>query len=395
MNVKRFLVEDMSEAVSRIKYELGPDAVIVNTRNIRKKGITGLFKPPMIEVIAASESKKPSPAYSGNKDAEYSKLLESKINSLTEQFESILKANADTPESTETLPTPEVKEEKKEVKFTLAKKEENEVVNEVVNEVIEKYTQNDYVKRLMDEEISEEIAVKVVKEAEEIVSKREDAQMEDVIRHLLQSNLGVPKPVKVAKYRRKIIFLLGPTGVGKTTTIAKLASIFTLEKKAKVCLVACDTYRIAAVEQLKTYADILHIPLEVVKTEEDFKRMLQNHEQEDIILVDTAGRSPSDPVKQEEVMPLFNCCDSYEVYLVLSATTSYKGSMHILENYDFIDDYKLIFTKVDEAPTYGNLVNVAYTAKKNIGYITTGQNVPDDIIELNEENLNYITDKII
>ncbi|NLN03945.1 MAG: flagellar biosynthesis protein FlhF [Clostridiaceae bacterium] len=380
MNVKRFLVEDMSEAVSKIKYSLGPDAVIVNTRNVRRKGLKGLFQPPMIEVIAVADSRKPAPKIEPDFDYEYNKLLKTKIDSLSEQFESIFN-NAMTKNETPSVQLEEKTEEIKEEKEEDPKSEE--------------YQDNDYVKKLVEQEVLEEVAIEIVKEAEDIVRKRDDAQMEDVIKHLLQSCLGQPMPVKLAKYRRKIIFLLGPTGVGKTTTIAKLASIFTLKKKAKVCLVACDTYRIAAVEQLKTYADILNIPLEVVRNNEEFGKVLMNHEQEDVILVDTAGRSPTDPVKKEEVMPLFEMCDSYEVYLVMSATTSYKGCMHILKNYDFLDDYKLLITKVDEAPTFGNIVNIAWQSKKSIGYVTTGQNVPDDIIELNEENLSYITDRIL
>ena len=380
MNVRRFLVEDMSEAVSKIKYSLGPDAVIVNTRNVRRKGLKGLFQPPMIEVIAVADARKPTPKIEPDIDYEYNKLLQTKIDSLSEHFESIL-SNAVNNNGAQSEQVEEKVEEVKEVK-------EEEPRAEV-------YQDNDYVKKLVEEEVLEEVAIEIVKEAEEIVRKREDTQMEDVIRYLLQSHLGEPMPVKLAKYRRKIIFLLGPTGVGKTTTIAKLASIFTLEKKAKVCLVACDTYRIAAVEQLKTYADILNIPLEVVRNNEEFGKVLMNHEQEDVILVDTAGRSPTDPVRKEEVMPLFEMCDSYEVYLVMSATTSYKGCLHILKNYEFLDNYKLVVTKVDETPTFGNIVNIAWQSKKSIGYVTTGQNVPDDIIELNEENLSYITDRII
>lgn len=386
MNVKKYIVNNMSEALSQIKIELGPDAIILNTRNIKRKGIMGIFKPPMIEVIAAAEQVKKTRniPVEIKGDSDYERELESKINSLNEKFEILLSKAQEAQSNTENTQTPEPVQTQEEEPVRKEERNANFSMEEV--EFIDKLTESD---------VAQDIAYKVIEEAKEIKSKRENADLKDIVRHLLIQDTGVPAPVQLAKYRRKIVFLVGPTGVGKTTTIAKLAAIFTLSKQAKVCLVTCDTYRIAATDQLSTYAEILNIDIEIVRSPGEFSTVLARHEQEDLILVDTVGRSPSDPVKQEELMPLLEACDFYEVFLVMSASTSYKGIKHILSNYEFLKDYKLILTKTDETPYYGNLINIIKESKKRIGYITTGQNVPDDILELNEDNICNLVDKII
>ena len=179
-----------------------------------------------------------------------------------------------------------------------------------------------------------------------------------------------------------MIFFVGSTGVGKTTTIAKIASKFRLEQKRKVALFTADTYRIAAAEQLRTYANILEVPFRVIYSVEELRRGVQDFKNYDFILVDMAGHSPQNPALRENMNTFIHGLEEgieKEVHLVLSATTKYKDLLSIVESYQDIEDYRIIFTKVDETMTLGNLLNLKLHTGAGLSYITCGQNVPDDI----------------
>ena len=176
---------------------------------------------------------------------------------------------------------------------------------------------------------------------------------------------------------------VGPTGVGKTTTIAKIASYFTLNLNKKVALITADTYRIAAVEQLRTYANILNIPIKVVYTAQELNEAIGFFKEKDIILVDTAGRSFNNNEHQDEIVELVNKIKEKEVFLVLSLTTKYKDLVSITKAYERIPEYKIVFTKLDETSSYGNILNIKRKTGVKLSYVTFGQNVPDDISELN------------
>ena len=172
---------------------------------------------------------------------------------------------------------------------------------------------------------------------------------------------------------------IGPTGVGKTTTIAKLAARCSLQIKRKVSLITIDTYRIAAVEQLKTYARIMNIPLFVSYTPEEMRRSIAENRDSALILIDTAGRSQADGEQIIDLKNYFGGGSGIEVMLVLSATTKNRDLRDITTRFSPIDAGKLIFTKLDETTTYGSIVNEAVRTKLPIAYFTAGQNVPDDI----------------
>ena len=152
-------------------------------------------------------------------------------------------------------------------------------------------------------------------------------------------------------------------------------------------MITADTYRIAAVEQLKTYAEILGIPVNVAYSPGDIMDAVNQHSDKDLILIDTAGRSHRNKAQFEELKALVTASDANEIYLVLSATMSSRSCMEILNSYDFLKDYKLIFTKTDEAPAMGIILNVRYLTGKKLSYITTGQSVPDDIETANIDKL--------
>jgi flagellar biosynthesis protein FlhF len=231
---------------------------------------------------------------------------------------------------------------------------------------------------LLENETHEEFAHKLAREVSDIV-KKQQASPHEVMEQLLRQYIGQAEPIKLKRFKRTVVLLIGPTGVGKTTTLAKLAAIYSINHHAKVGVITTDTYRIAAVEQLKTYAQILEIPLTIVYSPEEMGDALREHEDKDIVFIDTAGKSPSDHTHEDEVKDLIRNSDCDEVHLVLSATTSFTGLLNILNAYAFLSDFRLIITKLDETPTWGTLLNARFLTDRPISYTAIGQNVPDDI----------------
>ena len=177
----------------------------------------------------------------------------------------------------------------------------------------------------------------------------------------------------------KMVALVGPTGVGKTTTVAKLAANFALREKIRVALITADTYRIAAVEQLKTYADLIGIPIEVVYTPQELRTALYHHQDKQLVLIDTAGRSPANQPQMAELEALMAVDANIEKQLVLSATTKFTECMDAVQRFQTSNPQKYLFTKIDEACNLGTVFSLLFHATKPLSYITTGQNVPDDI----------------
>ncbi len=175
--------------------------------------------------------------------------------------------------------------------------------------------------------------------------------------------------------------------MGKTTTIAKIASTLKLNKKAKVALVTSDTYRIAAVEQLRTYANILSVPMQVIYTPEEMETAKEDFKDYDVVLVDTAGRSHKSIDQRDDLEKLIHTVEeeAREVYLVMSATTKYVDLVKITEAYSEIANYRVIFTKLDETGSIGNILNIRMLTGADLSYTTCGQNVPDDIGKLDTQ----------
>ncbi len=193
---------------------------------------------------------------------------------------------------------------------------------------------------------------------------------------------GEPNVLKAGVKKPKVVFFIGPTGVGKTTTIAKIASRLKVTEKKNIALATSDTYRIAATEQLQIYADILNIPMVVVYTADELNKMIEKLLDFDVILVDTAGFSHKNDSQKSELESFLKGVDGkYEkdVYLVLSATTKYNDLKQIADSYSNLTKYSLIFTKLDETSCMGNLLNIRLYTDSDIAYVTVGQNVPDDI----------------
>jgi flagellar biosynthesis protein FlhF len=200
--------------------------------------------------------------------------------------------------------------------------------------------------------------------------------------------LGEPRAIEPRKGAQEIIVFMGPTGVGKTTTIAKLSSIMCLKHKVNVGLVTADTYRIAAVEQLKTYAEILGLELKVVYNAEDISARVAEFEGgADMIMVDTAGRSHNNAENLKELAAMLTRIPESRRILVLSVTSKQDDLLNIIETYGKATEFDIIFTKLDETGTLGEIINICYLTGKHVSYLTFGQNVPDDIDILRPEEM--------
>ena len=248
-------------------------------------------------------------------------------------------------------------------------------------------------RQLIDNEVDEKYVNQIMGEFEESLKK--GSNVDSLLAAIYQKivlKMGVAETIKPVEGKTKIIFFVGPTGVGKTTTIAKLASYYKLQKNLKVGFITSDTYRIAAVEQLRTYANILDAPLSVVYTIEEFNEAIRNFENYDMVFVDTAGRSQKNNEQCNEVFRLIDegkMSDNMEkeVYLVLSAATKYKDLLKICEVFGHIKNYKLIFTKLDETYSLGNILNIKLNTGATLSYIASGQVVPDDISTVDAQKI--------
>jgi flagellar biosynthesis protein FlhF len=201
---------------------------------------------------------------------------------------------------------------------------------------------------------------------------------------------GRPNTIELEKGRPRVLFFIGPTGVGKTTTIAKIASKCKVESNYRVAFITADTYRIAATEQLRVYADILDAPMDIVYSPEDLNGAISKLTDQELIFVDTAGFSHKNETQRMDMKRMIKgLSDEYEkeVYLVLSATTKYKDLLEIVDIYHEISDFKLIFTKLDETTAYGNILNIKLYSGADLSYITNGQNVPADLEVFNTQKI--------
>ncbi|SCY13575.1 flagellar biosynthesis protein FlhF [Alkaliphilus peptidifermentans] len=366
MKVKKFCAFDNHEAMMKIRADLGPDAVILHQRKIKQKGLFGYFKKPMIEVVAAIE------------EVEYKAPKTQKLPII--RPEEILRERL-VQKQPQIKDEPVINKEISEIKdmlFNVMKKVNQEDVNDII-----KNTDNqnliDIYQQLKEHEIEEHILEKILNELNGSLIKSDESSSKELLierfKEIIDQYIIDNKNSKLSKF----IFFVGPTGVGKTTTIAKLAAHYSMNEGKKVAFISADTYRIAAVEQLKTYSDILSIPVEVIYEADEIHGAIEKLKFYDIIMVDTAGRSHKNEKQVDELKKLLEQINDKETYLVISCTSKNKDVKEIINTYNFIENYRIIFTKIDEATSYGTIINTAIETQKPISYITTGQSVPDDI----------------
>ncbi|HQO95993.1 MAG TPA: flagellar biosynthesis protein FlhF [Sedimentibacter sp.] len=380
MKVKRYVGETAQEAMQKVKSDLGRDAIILNTRKIRKKGLAGLFSKPLIEVVATIDNDISSGARANNARNEHTIETNEFIKELNENLQGQKNSLKDNTKKHSHADEKElIQQDFMEIKNMLNKVYDAVKVdyeNTKLSDVVKKY-----LKTLEDNEVDKVIVNEIKEKLMETLDsekQQSDAIVRNTVYNILMKYVKEPEPFSFAG-GKKVIIVIGPTGVGKTTTLAKLAANMVLNEKKRVGLITSDTYRIAAVEQLKTYSEIIGVPLSIIYTPGEILNAIESYADKDLILVDTAGRSHKDKYQLMELKTLIKSSINYEVYLVISATTKFSDCIEIIKNYSFLDDYKLLFTKLDETSAFGVILNVAYITKKPISYITTGQSVPDDI----------------
>ncbi len=373
MKVKRYIANDVQEAMIKIKSELGKEAVILHTRKIKKRGIKGFFHKPLVEVVAAIDSKEyNNDLYNQNKKESFQNKTNNLdnnalINGLSEELNSMRKM----------------------LKKVLTKVD-GTIEKELTNNTIEDKYVNKLIKNGVDRKIANQI-INIVQRQINLTEENEQS-IKNAIKVQIKKYLGMPYIIEKNSNKPKIIFLIGPTGVGKTTTIAKLAAKLSIIDNNNVGLITSDTYRIGAVDQLKIYSEILNIPLSVIYEPNEIQKIISKYSNLDYILVDTAGRNHKNNELIKELEVLVKNIDSPDIFLLISLTTAFNDILSIVESYSRIGDYKLLFTKIDESNNIGNILNTKLLTDRQLSYITTGQSVPDDI-EI--ANIDKIANRIV
>lgn len=443
MIIKKFQGKTKEEALECAKKELGEGIVEMNVKTVKAKGLLGIFKGPKIEVTVAKEEENERYGVAQAKTSvniAVSDETMNKANDVTgadtgqnnivqikqpvkmasgQGVENIGQAVADViasfPQTNSEIKSPKNNKISNEVKSenglvekieniqTLLEKQlaqaeekteekaEEKKAEEKVSD--EKNERTNFLKLLYNKMIDNEVYEKYANEIIEEIDKncKADVTMDFMLSEIYQKmilKLGKPYVMEDNGNGPRVIFFVGPTGVGKTTTIAKIASSFRVEQRKKVALLTADTYRIAAAEQLRTYANILEVPFRVVYTAKEIASTIEDFREYDYILVDTTGHSPNNEAQCENMGDLINSVETTatkEVFLVLSASTKYRDLMKIADTYKEIADYKLIFTKLDETSTLGNIYNLKMYTGAPLSYVTCGQNVPDDIENFNPQ----------
>lgn len=436
MRVKRYIVETMPDAMQKIRTELGKDAVILSTKEMKIGGFLGMFQKKRIEVIAAIESGEtaqqpdskprqaayPAPVARASVPAAYRKsaqiiaderkdqlpnvparahpaasspgrtqvdrqeaLTEELIDNkqiVTAEDLSITDTKRVTPGVARETAAAGYKDDRlfeeiqqmKVMMSKLASRDNGEpelpqslleiqhrlTEQGVSSDLVEDWISNAYLQWADDSPIDEGNALRLVQEQ---------------IQSFLNGRIGTG-----ISDSSRIVYIAGPTGVGKTTTIAKLAADQIFRNQKKVGFITADTYRISAIEQLRTYASILNVPIEVVQSPGDVHRAVQRFQHCDLIFMDTAGRNYLNELFVAELHSLLNRDEQSETYLVLSLTSKSRDMKKITENFSRYGLDKVIFTKLDETDTCGPLFNLIREYPLELTYLTNGQNVPDDLL---------------
>ncbi len=323
MQIKRFEAHNMKEALLQVKKDLGPEAIILSTKTLRNPSPAPGRARSLIEVVAGID---PPPLPEMRPEVprpETSRIFENSGQKWpgSEAFLERVRAAGFAPEFVASL-------------ADLLKKKRNGHAGRI------------------------------------------PADSRGFLRKQLMDAVDIAGP---EMNRGRIWAVIGPTGVGKTTTLAKLAAHFSIHGQKKVVLITADTYRIGAVEQLQTYARILKVPLEIAAEREDLRRITGKYNDRDLLLIDTAGRNPFQRRQLEELQDLLAIEEPIAYHLVLSATTKDRDLARIVHHFSLFPVVSYIFTKIDETEEYTPLFNQLWRDRKPLSFITTGQKVPEDI----------------
>lgn len=361
----------MQQALDMIRRELGPEATVLHTRECHAGLLGRLFLGRHFEVAASKDARVPvrmvpttattTVALSPEPDSDD---LAGKDFDYRNRYRNDFRAVCGT--------------ELDELHFMsqhLRQQSANSAIHKLPETLFKVYTD------LIESDVEERVAQELLQHlrACETVDMHDALALRAELLRKVESDIEVTGPLQVSSGAGKVVALVGPTGVGKTTTIAKLAANFRLREHKSVGLITVDTYRIAAVEQLRTYADIIDLPMEVVSTPREMREAVARMQSLDLILMDTAGRSPRDQVRIQELKSILSEANPAEVYVVLSAVSGAKSLTTTAEKFASAGTTGIVVTKLDEATALGNLLSVRRVSNLPISYVTDGQNVPDDI----------------
>lgn len=420
MIVRKYQGATEEEAIKKAQEDLGNKAVVLNVKTLQQRGVFRLFKKDVVEITAALEEEEfknginqrkpvmgddaskmvvgtqvtPSRPLNVRSNSKVNLVADEKISVPAESNSAVLEQKLDSLHNL--LQSQMAKEAAKEAEKPASSEATQE--NAGQKKVSERENSNMkfiklIYKKLIDNEVDEKYADQIMSDIEGSLKK--ESNIDSILAAAYQKiilKLGEADDIEIGD-KPKVIFFVGPTGVGKTTTIAKVASRFKLEQQAKVAFITSDTYRIAAVEQLNTYASIIDSPVSVIYSADELEEAVNTYKDYDLIMVDTAGRSHKSEDQMDELGDMLANTkalkDNFDVkvYLVLSITTKYKDLVNITERYKDIDDWSIIFTKLDETCALGNILNIRMLTGAALSYTTSGQNVPNDIELINEQSL--------
>jgi flagellar biosynthesis protein FlhF len=422
MLVKTFQAASMAEALRMVKAELGPEAMILSTKKENSGGFLGFFSKPVYRVTAAIDpghrQVPPPPAppvrreppvreRTAREDLENSMVapLARELKELREKVEALARRDQEA-----TTPSRKPREEEPAAALDLKNvpRESLEEIKKLLLDTILKSRAQDtqpvtwpaataeaasepasgeeilpddspLARELLRAGISTELIRKILETLNTLPADDGNQSLKGRLGGTFARLIKFAGTLKMKKNSPRIIALVGPTGVGKTTTTAKLAAMYALNRGNKVALITMDIFRVGAVEQLKTYSRIMGIPLEVASTPKELEKAVDKHSSCDLIFIDTAGRSHKDKEKLDEMKNFLDNSIPIEVYLCLSATTKDRELEEILNRFRVFQISKVVFTKIDESESLGNMVNLLIRDNLQIAYFTTGQRVPEDI----------------
>lgn len=372
MKVKKFTGVSMQDVMSQIRTEFGNDAVILNSKVVNSNGILGLFRKKTFEVIATIDTDSVD-----SKKTTYTKVSMNpkppfKSDSIIKPLESAESLNKNSE-----VPSKYILNELKEMKQMLSFETKYSLYPDQLREVH---------KRLVKIELDKHITDKLMdyllekwrnsRNADEL----SESELLDLVYYYLVDQLMDYAVNDVRLFKRKYVNILGPTGVGKTTTIAKIAAEYVMKHQKQIAFITTDTYRIGAIEQLKTYAEILRVPVEVAYNMEDFKQAAKRFAHYDHVFIDTAGRNFRNQEFVADLKGLIDFEMDMETYLVLSATSKEIDMDTIYNQFSIIPIQGIIFTKIDETAFHGSILNFIFKHQVPVSYMTNGQDVPDDIV---------------
>lgn len=382
MNLQTFHAATMAEALSRVKSTMGNDAVILHTRTFQRRQWLGLRRREVVEITAGRRMRV---AATRNNTTVAATATRSEARSA---------ALPASPRPASNIPGRQLLESPAgQSAAMLGLQQEMCSLKTMVKDLVTHARQRDcpqvpedlfeYYLRLIESQVADELATEVIRALHKQLRPEQFTQpqiVQERLAELLEKMIPAAGPLRRTKaVGPHIVAFIGPTGVGKTTTIAKLAANLNLREKRRVGLITIDTYRIAAIEQLKKYSDILNAPLKIVATPEEMREAVRALSNCEFILIDTAGRSPNDALKLSELRQMLEAAKPDEVHLVLSSTASQACVDLAVQRFGDVRVDKILFTKIDEAAHLGVVLNVVTKVNKSLSYVTTGQDVPDDI----------------